>query len=84
MPSSETLSDALSVESTALGVEPTAVGVEPAEDRWSPSEEDIRHRAYQRYQERGGADGMDFEDWLDAERELKATKSQVTSRKSEV
>ena len=36
----------------------------------SPSEEDIRLRAYQRYLERGGGHGMDFEDWLEAEREL--------------
>jgi hypothetical protein len=36
-----------------------------------PSEEDIRLRAYQRYLERGGGHGMDFEDWLEAERELK-------------
>jgi hypothetical protein len=48
-----------------------------AEDRRStsmssePSEEDIRLRAYQRYLERGGGHGMDFEDWLEAERELK-------------
>lgn len=37
-----------------------------------PSEEDVRMRAYRRYLERGGADGQDFDDWLDAERELKA------------
>jgi hypothetical protein len=36
-----------------------------------PSDEDIRLRAYQRYLERGGGHGMDFEDWLEAERELK-------------
>jgi hypothetical protein len=36
-----------------------------------PSEEDIRLRAYHRYLERGGSDGLDFEDWLEAERELK-------------
>ena len=36
-----------------------------------PSEEDIRMRAYSRYLERGGGDGQDFEDWLEAERELK-------------
>jgi hypothetical protein len=42
-----------------------------------PSEEDIRMRAYQRYLDRGGDHGMDFEDWLQAERELKRVKSQV-------
>ena len=36
-----------------------------------PSKEDIRLRAYQRFLERGGGHGMDFEDWLEAERELK-------------
>jgi hypothetical protein len=36
-----------------------------------PNEEDIRMRAYHRYLERGGGHGMDFEDWLEAERELK-------------
>ena len=35
-----------------------------------PSEDDIRVRAYHRYLERGGGHGMDFEDWLEAKREL--------------
>ena len=39
-----------------------------------PSDEDIRRRAYQRYLQRGGGHGMDFEDWLQAERELKQNK----------
>jgi DUF2934 family protein len=40
-----------------------------------PSEEDIRMRAYHRYLERGGGHGMDFEDWLEAERELRTTRT---------
>ncbi len=36
-----------------------------------PSEEQIRQRAYQRYLERGAGDGRHFEDWLEAEKELK-------------
>ncbi len=36
-----------------------------------PSEEEIRTRAYHRYLERGGNHGQDFDDWLEAERELK-------------
>jgi hypothetical protein len=36
-----------------------------------PSQDDIRMRAYHRYLERGGGHGMDFEDWLAAERELR-------------
>jgi hypothetical protein len=39
-----------------------------------PREEDIRIRAYHRYLERGGGHGLDFEDWLEAERELKSGK----------
>jgi Protein of unknown function (DUF2934) len=39
-----------------------------------PSEDDIRIRAYHRYLERGGGHGMDFDDWLEAERELRETK----------
>lgn len=35
-----------------------------------PTDEDIRVRAYHRYLERGGGHGMDFEDWLEAKREL--------------
>jgi DUF2934 family protein len=36
-----------------------------------PSEEEIRMRAYRRYLERGGTDGHDVEDWVEAEKELK-------------
>ena len=36
-----------------------------------PSEEDIRLRAYHRYLERGAGHGRDYDDWLEAERELK-------------
>src|SRR5256885_14690599 len=39
-----------------------------------PSVEEIRFRAYELYIERGGGDGMDFEDWLRAEQELKERK----------
>ncbi|SRR5581483_7845350 len=40
-----------------------------------PSEEDIRMRAYHRYLERGGGHGADFDDWLEAERELRHNRS---------
>ena len=53
-------------------------GVEATERRDDqPSEEAIRARAYQRYLERGGAGGSDFQDWLEAERELKSSKLEV-------
>ncbi len=35
-------------------------------------EEQIRHRAYTLYEERGREDGHDFDDWLRAEAELTA------------
>ena len=37
-----------------------------------PTYDEIAKAAYQRYLQRGGADGWDFDDWLEAERELKA------------
>jgi len=54
----------------AIGVQPGVLGNEPTED-------DIRQRAYERYLERGGEHGMDFEDWLAAERDLRSRKSEV-------
>ena len=40
----------------------------------APSVEDIRRRAYERYLERGGNHGRHFDDWLEAEKELKTRK----------
>ena len=36
-----------------------------------PSVDEIRRRAYERYQERGGNHGQHFDDWLEAEKELR-------------
>jgi hypothetical protein len=38
----------------------------------NPTYDEIAEAAYQRYLLRGGVDGRDFDDWLEAERELKA------------
>jgi hypothetical protein len=38
-----------------------------------PSPEQIAERAYQRFVERGGEPGREVEDWLEAERELRAS-----------
>jgi hypothetical protein len=35
-----------------------------------PAVEEIRIRAYKIYVDRGGSDGQDLEDWLQAEKEL--------------
>ena len=45
-----------------------------------PSEEDIRTRAYHRFLERGGGHGNDFQDWLEAERELKNGRTTASNR----
>jgi len=50
---------------------PEALTSESVSMASEPSEEDIRLRAYHRYLERGGSHGTDFEDWLEAERDLK-------------
>lgn len=52
---------------TASATPPTSASMKS-----EPSQEDIRIRAYHRYLERGGGHGMEFEDWLLAERELKS------------
>ena len=38
----------------------------------APSEDDIRLRAYHRYLERGGEHGADFDDWVEAEKDLRS------------
>jgi hypothetical protein len=40
-----------------------------------PTTEEIAERAFARYQARGGEDGRDVEDWLEAERELLDTRA---------
>jgi hypothetical protein len=45
----------------------TVAGTEIAE----PSYDEIAQAAYLRYVSRGGSDGQDFDDWVEAERELK-------------
>ena len=45
----------------------TVAGTEIAE----PSDDEIAQAAYLRYVSRGGSDGQDFDDWVEAERELK-------------
>ena len=47
-----------------------------ADDRGSaePTADDIRLRAYERFLERGGNHGQHFDDWLEAEKELRRKK----------
>lgn len=83
----ETASDARNVTSddAAAVARPGTYSDQPADDpsdestsemhessmQAEPSDEEIRLRAYQRYLERGGGHGLEFEDWVEAERELR-------------
>jgi hypothetical protein len=53
---------------------PATLGVQRGVEGHEPTEDDIRRRAYERYLERGGGHGTDFEDWLEAEREVRNRK----------
>jgi hypothetical protein len=46
------------------------IGGVSAESTYQPTYDDIARAAYQRYLSRGGSDGRDFDDWIEAEREL--------------
>ena len=44
-----------------------------------PTYEQIRGRAYQIYRARGGTNGRELDDWLQAEHELKAGRDPITA-----
>ena len=46
-----------------------------APDPGAPTEDDIRVRAYHRFLERGANHGTDFDDWVEAEKDLKRPRS---------
>jgi Protein of unknown function (DUF2934) len=48
-----------------------AAGPTAADER-APSYDEIAEAAYHRYLRRGAADGQDLDDWVEAERELRA------------
>jgi hypothetical protein len=52
----------------------TASAAESVPPSVEPSADEIRRRAYERYQERGGNHGRHFDDWLEAEKELRSRK----------
>jgi len=72
----DTPRDVQFAESNNTRSEPEQLTSESARDQdegepLSPTDEDIRMRAYHRYLERCAGHGGDFDDWLEAERELK-------------
>ena len=56
-----------------------ATAKDPAVPRREPTFEEIAEAAYHRYLKRGGGHGADFEDWLEAERELLSRKKTPNS-----
>jgi hypothetical protein len=40
-----------------------------------PTYDEIAEAAYHRYLQRGGGDGRDFDDWVEAEKDLKSRRS---------
>jgi hypothetical protein len=42
----------------------------------SPTYDEIAEAAYHRYLRRGGSDGQDLDDWVEAERELRSRRTQ--------
>ena len=51
---------------------PAKARVEKPAIRKIPLEEQIRQRAYEIYVERGGQDGSELDDWIQAEQEIQA------------
>lgn len=66
---------ALAADAAVASTAPTMDAEDPGEEfaaaETGPTEDEIRTRAYHRYLERGANHGQDFDDWLEAERELK-------------
>jgi hypothetical protein len=52
----------------------TGVHIEPPAPE-SPTYDEIAEAAYHRYLSRGGGNGSDFDDWLEAERALRHRRS---------
>jgi hypothetical protein len=44
-------------------------------ERTDPRHEDLQRRAYELYEQRGRADGYDWDDWLQAEREIRGAEA---------
>jgi hypothetical protein len=62
------------VRSAATTADPTSPEQAPMGPSSEPTDEDIRRRAYDRYLARGGNHGLHFDDWLEAEKELRNKK----------
>ena len=57
-----------------------ATAKDPAVPRRDPTFEEIAEAAYHRYLKRGGGHGADFDDWFEAERELRSRRKNSDSQ----
>jgi hypothetical protein len=48
----------------------------PSVSASSPTYDEIAEAAYHRFLRRGGSDGQDLDDWVEAERELRSRRTQ--------
>jgi hypothetical protein len=48
-----------------------------------PNRQDVQRRAYELYEQRGREEGHDWDDWLQAEHELRGTEVQATAPQSD-
>lgn len=69
----ETLGGPIESRDTAPDMGAGAVGGAPSDSAapYAPTFEQIAEEAYQRYLSRGGSHGADFDDWIEAERQLR-------------
>ena len=59
-------------ESSVASVSPSGTQA----DNGNYSDADVARRAYEIYERRGGSHGRDFDDWLEAERELRGERQE--------
>lgn len=68
--------------STAKKITPITQGITQENKKASAGvnlEDEIRRRAYELFEERGGIPGYEHEDWVTAEREITARRNQQTA-----
>jgi hypothetical protein len=56
-----------------LAKRPTARGARPGNGEWTPPRDEVARRAYEIFQQRGSTPGREVEDWLEAERQVRAS-----------
>lgn len=72
-PARSTTESAASTQSTGVDAASDMSGsTADSNAAYDPTYDEIAEAAYQRYLQRGSTDGRDFDDWLEAERELKS------------